>query len=167
MTEKRLYIDMDGTLAQFRPVEKVEELLEPGYFLNLEPNMQLINAVRNLFEGSFFDGMYILSAIPRKSVFAKTEKMKWLQTYLPEFDEEHMLFPFCDEPKSFAVDENSIFPKSFFLLDDYNKNLYDWMSRGGTAIKFLNGVNNSSKKWTGAVVSNTENCLEELFMATV
>ena len=166
VTEKRLYIDLDGTLCRFHPVEKMEELLEPGYFLRLEPHMNIINAVRNLFEGSYFDGIYVISSVLRESQTGVIEKKRWIKHYLPEIDEEHMLFPFCDESKALMVCPDGQIPSSYYLLDDYNKNLYDWSSRGGSAIKFLNGINHTKKTWKGAVVNNTEKCFEELFIAT-
>lgn len=165
-TEKRLYLDIDGTLSVFHPVDNFEELLEPGFFLRMEPNMNIINAVKNLFEGSFFDDIYILSAVLRENPLAKIEKTRWLQQYLPEIDEDHMLFPFCDESKASAVDKEGKIPSSYYLLDDYNRNLYDWIQCGGTGIKFLNGINHVRKTWKGATVSNTEKCFEELFIAT-
>ena len=38
------------------------------------------------------------------------------------------------------------------LIDDYNPNLYSWMSRGGTAIKYINNVN-SVDSWVGSYIA--------------
>ena len=37
----RLFVDMDGTLAEFRKVTALEELYERGYFSGLRPQDQL------------------------------------------------------------------------------------------------------------------------------
>ena len=37
----RLFVDMDGTLAEFRKVTALEELYERGYFSGLRPQEQL------------------------------------------------------------------------------------------------------------------------------
>lgn len=36
--KQRLFVDMDGTLAEFKPVDTLEVLYEKDYFLNLKPN---------------------------------------------------------------------------------------------------------------------------------
>ena len=33
--KKRLILDFDGTLVEFKPVERLDELLTPGYFSKL------------------------------------------------------------------------------------------------------------------------------------
>ena len=35
--QDRLFIDMDGTIAEFKPCKTMEKLYERGYFLNLAP----------------------------------------------------------------------------------------------------------------------------------
>lgn len=42
---KNVYIDMDGTLADFQQVASEEELFEQGYFANLKPQINVIEAV--------------------------------------------------------------------------------------------------------------------------
>ena len=44
----RLYVDMDGTLAEFKKVDTLEKLYEKGYFLNLEPHMNVVEAIRSI-----------------------------------------------------------------------------------------------------------------------
>ena len=39
------------------------------------------------------------------------------------------------------------------LIDDYNPNLYSWMSRGGTAIKYINDFN-SAGSWVGQCIAD-------------
>lgn len=34
----RLFVDMDGTLCKWQPVEQFEKLLEKGFFLSMEEN---------------------------------------------------------------------------------------------------------------------------------
>lgn len=47
MEEKqRLFVDIDGTLTVFNPVVEFEALYEKGYFLNLAPQANVVEAVR-------------------------------------------------------------------------------------------------------------------------
>ena len=46
--DARLLIDMDGTLAKFTPVETLELLYEEGYFRNLEPLQNVVDAIKEI-----------------------------------------------------------------------------------------------------------------------
>ena len=48
--EPRLFIDMDGTLAKFQTVDTLEKLYEKGYFYNLPPNENVVEAIRNIIK---------------------------------------------------------------------------------------------------------------------
>ena len=75
---KRLFIDMDGTLAEFRPLAMLEDLLEKGYFLNLKPMENVIEAVRQLVREPEIE-VYTLSAVLRDNPYALAEKKQWLK----------------------------------------------------------------------------------------
>lgn len=44
----RLFVDMDGTLAVFNRIDKLETLYERGYFADLTPQANVVEAVRIL-----------------------------------------------------------------------------------------------------------------------
>ena len=44
----RLFIDMDGTLAVWKPAACFEDLLQPGYFRDLPPYQTVLDAVKIL-----------------------------------------------------------------------------------------------------------------------
>lgn len=46
--KQRLFVDMDGTLAEFHPVHSMEELHAKGYFAGLPPQQNVVEAVRIL-----------------------------------------------------------------------------------------------------------------------
>lgn len=48
MEKQRLFVDMDGTLAVFTPVDTLETLYEKGYFLYFNAAHNVVNAVRQL-----------------------------------------------------------------------------------------------------------------------
>jgi 5'(3')-deoxyribonucleotidase len=144
LDKQRLFVDMDGTLAVFKPVDKIETLYEKGYFLNLQPIDNVVEAVKNIVKNNPEIEVYILSAALKDSKYAIEEKNYWLDKYLPEIDMQHRIFPPC------GADKKSYIPgkirETDFLLDDYTNNLILWEppARG---IKLLNGINHTNGTW--------------------
>ncbi len=140
--KKRLFVDMDGTLAEFRIVNTLETLYEEGYFYNLKPHENVVEAVNRIVLDSEDIEVFILSAYLTDSDYALSEKQVWLDRYLPEIDKKHRIFIPCGTDKSKAVDLR----EDDFLLDDYTLNLNSWEppARG---IKLVNAINDTHKSW--------------------
>ena len=141
----RLFVDMDGTLAEFRTVKQLETLYEKGYFLDLSPIANVVEAIREVVEQKECE-VYILSSVV-DSGYAINEKNKWLDCYLPEISSEHRIFLPCGDNKAdyvpYGIRENDI------LLDDYTTNLLAWPQKG---IKLLNGMNHTHGRWQGECI---------------
>ena len=152
---KRMFVDMDGTLAEFIPVNTLETLYEEGHFLNLKPHEDVVEAVKEVINTSDTE-VYILSSCLSDSEYALDEKNAWLDKYLPEIPKENRLFPPCGESK-LAWLENSGFKitKADVLLDDYSKNLHEW-NKKGTGLKLLNGINATKGTWKQDKISLDE-----------
>ncbi len=146
MTEEkqRLLVDMDGTLAVFTPVDELETLYQPGYFLNLRPIDNVVQSIKEIIKNNPNIEVNILSAYLTDSPYALEEKNLWLDQYLPEVDIEHRIFSPC------GADKKDYLPggikETDFLLDDYTHNLKLWQppARG---IKLLNGINYTRGTW--------------------
>lgn len=142
----RLNVDLDGTAATFQKVDTLETLYEKGYFLNLEPNQNVVDAIRIIIREHPEIEVYVMSSVLSDSKYALQEKNQWIDRYLPEIDKEHRIFPPCGENKldyiPGGVRETDI------LLDDYTNNLTLWEppARG---IKLLNGINHTRETWRG------------------
>ncbi len=162
----RLFVDMDGTLAEWRNITlkidtdedraKVldilnEILLTPGYYSSLKPHEAMIEAVKELAEMDF--EIYILSCAIEKDGIPSpiTEKIEWLKQYLPFIPEDHRIF--VPDGKNKADYIPGGISANDFLLDDYTKNLKDFENAGGSGIKVCNYVNGSKGRWTGSSVS--------------
>ena len=79
MLSKRLFVDMDGTLAKFKKVDELEELYEKGYFVKLMPQRNVVNAIREIvLIGRDLD-VFILSAFLSDSSYALEEKNEWIE----------------------------------------------------------------------------------------
>lgn len=141
---QRLFVDMDGTLAVFTPVDELETLYEKGYFANLEPHDNVIAAVKDIMANHPEIEVHILSAYLTDSQYALQEKNEWLDRYLPEIDQAHRVFVPCGSDKKQGI-EGGI-RQDDFLLDDYTHNLNDWHppARG---IKLLNAINHTRGSW--------------------
>jgi len=145
-TRTRLFVDMDGTLAVWHPTKKLEELYEEGYFKNLEPYQEVVNAIKTIINSKPDIEVFILSAYLSDSSYALQEKNEWLDKYLPEIDRNHRCFCHCGTDKSLAVPDG--IKVTDVLLDDYTLNLKDWCPPG-VGIKLLNGINDTHKTWQG------------------
>jgi len=148
MESNRLFVDMDGTLCRFRQVFALDELYERGYFAELPPQQNVVDAVRLLICTAPTIEVFVLSSVLFDSRYAMEEKNGWLDRYLPELDEGHRIFLPCGESKASYVPGKM--RESDCLLDDYTKNLEDWRRAGGLGVKLLNGINNTRGSWSGA-----------------
>lgn len=141
---QRLFVDMDGTLAVFKPVDEMETLYEKGYFLNLTPQEKVVAAIREIIVNHPEIEVNILSAYLTDSKYALQEKNEWLDRHLPKIEQDHRIFVPCGTDKKEGIPEG--IRSNDFLLDDYTKNLNEWQppARG---IKLLNGINHTRGSW--------------------
>ena len=135
---KRVFIDMDGVLAEYRPDATDEDYLSRGYYLGLAPRPAMLEAVRFLVDSDIADVFVLSSVIAGIEDAAVAEKNAWLDRYLPQIDRSHRVFPLCGCSKAEAV---SVAGKCDVLCDDYSHNLENWHIAGGSAVKILNECN--------------------------
>lgn len=145
-TTTRVFVDMDGCLAVFKPATKFEDLFEKNYFRNLAKHENIVETVRMLTQDSKFD-VYILSSVLKESRYAKQEKTDWIHEHLPEIKEEKIVFSECNKSKVAFVPGG--IKETDILLDDYNKNLKEWSLAGAKPVKVVNGINDKNHSWTG------------------
>ena len=144
MERTRLFLDMDGTLAVFKSVNRLETLYEEGYFLNLKPISSVVEAVKLIIKSYPDIDVYVLSAVFTDSEYALEEKNLWLDQYLPEIKKENRVFVPCGSNKKDYVPEG--IRETDYLLDDYTKNLSEWQPPA-KGIKLLNGINHTRGTW--------------------
>lgn len=154
---RRIFVDMDGTLAKWNNV-KTEELYEKGYYENLVPNDRLLNNIKQLIKDG--EDIYILSSYLNDSEYALAEKNSWLNRYLPEIPYDKRIFVhYGDNKKDYILNGITSFD---YLIDDYAKNLIEWKEAGGTGIKYLNDINHTNGTWDGFLIKDDENLYENL-----
>lgn len=169
--KKRLFVDMDGTLAEWRNIsfdtpcseefnelsieEKLNKILYyPGYFSSLKEHEHVVKAINKIVRENNDVEVYIISCVlpDKNGVSPVRQKNEWLDNYLPDIDMSHRIFVPDGESKSEYV-PNGV-QAGDFLLDDYTKNLLEWESAGkGIGIKLLNEVNSSKGQWCGSRIA--------------
>ena len=151
---KRIFIDMDGVLCEYRSNASLEDMMQAGYFSSLAPRTKMIEAVKGLLKLKKYD-VYVLSAvIPECADQSRKEKRAWLDRYIPEIDDSHRIFSICGTSKANAV--HHIIADDI-LLDDHSLNLKEWINAGGKAIKILNECNGINKTFMAGPRLKIEN----------
>lgn len=143
---KRLFVDMDGTLAEFKSVDSLEKLYEKGYFRNLKPQQTVVDAVKAMIQKYPDIEVNILSSVLSDSPHALAEKNAWLDEFLPEIPDAHRIFSPCGAEKTEYVLGGVT--QEDFLLDDYTPNLNTW-DPPAWGIKLMNGINGTKGSWKG------------------
>lgn len=151
---KQIYIDMDGTLCRFHDAEHkyIEQMWEKGFYANLQPFEEFVKAISLCIDRNADTEFFIISAVlDTEPPFVEGEKREWLHRHLPQLSDENMLFVPAGADKSSIIPEMSA---DCILIDDYNKNLSEWRIQGGTAIKFINDINDRGLGAYGGEIGN-------------
>ena len=119
MTQKILYIDMDGVLVDFQsginrlsPLDQIKYKLHPsnapGVFALMDPLPGALDAFHLLAQ--YFD-TYILSTAPWENTSARQDKIQRVHTYLPEIAHKRLI-----------LSNNKHLNAGDYLIDDRLKN---------------------------------------------
>lgn len=151
---KKIFLDLDGTLANFNVENALERFdKECGFFSSLDAyeGIEVVNELARTHE------VFIISASPNEQ--ADKDKMFWIKKYLSNIKQQNITLCRIGENKAKTIQEKysiEIDPKCY-LLDDYTKNLNEWISFGGTGIKRLTDVSDNSRKlWQGLELAHLQ-----------
>ena len=144
---KRLFIDLDGTVAKFNVKNALERFdKEEGFFANLGA----YKGIEEVNKLALTNQVFVISASSNERT--DKDKMLWLKKYLFNIKKENITFCRLGQNKAKVIeDKYSItLNEECLLLDDYTKNLIEWENFGGKGIKRITKVaDNSTKKWKG------------------
>ena len=159
----KVFFDMDGVTAKWKP-GTFDEITAKGYFLHIPAQKNVCDAAKILLTIPDIDFSFLSAVMTEHS---KEEKAIWLnkqglghapRTFVP-----------CGENKADYIHaENG---DICILLDDYTPNLLGWEGTEAEnnvqykAVKFLNGINNTTKRWNGRTISvdcDAETIVEEI-----
>ena len=154
MAKRRIFVDFDGTLAEFKKGTPLEVVGSKGYTLTLDAIKGMTESVNFLADEEVSPlaeecEWYLLSAVLNKD--CEEDKNEWVDKEAPSIKRTHRLFVPYGTPKSEFLKENGIEPSpSDILLDDFSENLRAWH---GVGVKVLNGINNTHGTWRGFMLN--------------
>ena len=147
MTQRTLYFDADGTLAEWVTAATFAELKKPGYFYNLKP-LETVGVVRAL-AGTGAEVYVVTAYLP--DCDALQDKTRWFDEFLPEVDYAHRIFvPYGTDKARYVEDVlGRDLSEDDWLIDDHSPNLISWTEAGGVGVKWLNGINGKQGTFKG------------------
>ncbi len=158
---KNIFIDMDGVLAEYRKDCTEHDLMKKDYFLTLQPQWNMLKAMEMLIESASSMGfnVHVLTKVyPSIFKHSVNEKLQWRDEYMPYlYDSQFIMVNGEVEEKSDAI-KNQLgidINEDCILIDDYNHNLHEWSLNGGTAIKYINPINDKTKSFVGNRIAYT------------
>ena len=166
-----IYFDMDGVLASYDINGYIGEkppFAQVGghYFSTLSADPVAMGMFRTLYKEIPGSVMVLTSVSFQRELRTEQtfDKIHWLLDQFPDFDfGAHFLSTSTEKRNIISNIRGMSLNRRDILIDDWNANLYAWTTNGGTAIKYLNGIN-SKKSWPGEFLESgagLENCLEK------
>ena len=144
------YFDMDGVLALYdRKAYQGDDpiFLKPGkhYFRSL-PRDEIAWMIFNYLNSHAEElnaSVYILTSLPGGDIFNEHfhDKILWLHEQFPNIRIEQILISVTNKNDTVKYIKNRSLQKRDILIDDFNRNLNQWLKSGGTAIKWCNTIN--------------------------
>ena len=150
----RLYIDMDGTMTEYRPEATIEDYMTDGFYASLAPS-ELAGFFNELATHDDLE-VYVLSIYILPP--ALEEKNAWLDYWCPNIDDAHRLILPAGTDKALAIEQitGRDLCRDDVLIDDHTPNLISWSNSGGRAIKWLNGINGYGNRYSGERIGDVK-----------
>ena len=117
--------------AKWKALSKV-----PKFWANLEPMSDAMMLWRYIKPHQ----AYILSTPSKRMATCKPEKLEWIRKHLGNVEQIHLVPR--DDKQKFAITKDGT-PN--LLIDDYEKNIKEWVSAGGIGIRHINSINTISQ----------------------
>lgn len=159
-----LAFDMDGVIVKYDRdgyIKQEDGLMpfeEPDghYFYDREEDEDALELFRKCVK-MMPDETTIITTVskePNIRYEQTIDKMGWIHERVPAFDVGSKFLALSNDKHNFIKDIRGMsLNKRDILIDDYNPNLFKWMLAGGTAIKYINGINNLDS-WPGYSIGN-------------
>ena len=87
----KLFVDLDGTLAEWRAAAGYEDLFRKEYFSSLKPHEHVVEALELLNQDEDIE-IFILSAYLTESKYALREKNQWVSQHVPSIGPGRRLY---------------------------------------------------------------------------
>lgn len=156
---KTIWSDQDGVIAVYEP-KAYRQHLNPNttpvfflpnvhYYATVKPDEKIIAAYQQLNQEI---PLQILTNLTDDMILAQeheADKIQWTKTHMPFLNIAEQYHPIHIPKWKFATRylKRSLQPTDI-LISDFNNDLIPWKHAGGTAVKYLNGIN-SEKSYDG------------------
>ena len=153
---KYIFFDMDGVLAEYRIYCSERDMRQKGYFSTLKPEWNMVEALKKMtekYKNNKNIGIFILTKVYSSFLpYSIPEKIEWKNKIMPFISEENFIMVDGEHMEKTEAIKKKLgvsIDKNCYLIDDYNPNLNDWLEKGGTPIKYTNGVNDKNQSFKG------------------
>lgn len=160
-----IFIDMDGVLAKYdrAAYEGNNPLWErrgAHYFRDLPADDYMIKAAKMLQDEDY--NVIVISKLSQKYGIDR-EQFYDKEAWLNDHGMRDFKFIWTRGSKSYVAKRRlgRNLGRTDILIDDYNWNLIDWESAGGTAVKYLNGIN-SKDSFNGPCIDPNKDDIDAL-----
>lgn len=158
--ELNYYFDMDGVLVPYeREAYEGDHPLfiqpQQHYFRWLSTDKLMVAFANYLLEKG--KKVYVITSVKPDSVIFNEhlhDKYHWLDVNMPLLDRDNVFFCVTTKSDCASYIQSRKLSRRDVLVDDFNRNLVEWEKSGGTAIKYLNGLN-SPESFSGYTVDHT------------
>jgi len=160
MSKPIVFVDMDGFIAIYERWAYQPDITGTSpfenesyhYFATCKRDEYAYALIKELCKR--FD-VYFLTTVPVTMPWHIKDKIAWIKKHVPEIDpEKRLLVANSDKTEVIMVIMKlKKLSQNIILIDDFNPNLRAWRDAGGTAIKYLNGVN-SPYSYDGIQISS-------------
>lgn len=162
MHQKTIWSDEDGVIAIYEPHAysiphgKNSLFLTPDvhYFMSLRADTRITKAYETLQTKHKLPICVLTNLTEQYPLWEehKADKIKWTKNAMPFLDMETQFHAIHTPKYKFAEDKlKRPLCKTDILISDYNHDLIPWEEAGGTAVKYLNGIN-SEDSFSGAKI---------------
>lgn len=150
---KSFWFDMDGVIAKYdvsayRGDNPLFLQVGKHYYRGVKPDEKAIELLRRLNELKD-SRVYVLSKVSTNydnRWEQSNDKREWLSIHCPFIGDKQIYTTIHNKSElAQAVvikDLGRVFCSEDILIDDFNDNLLEWQSSGGTSIKYINSYNN-------------------------
>ncbi|WP_305140078.1 5' nucleotidase, NT5C type [Thomasclavelia cocleata] len=136
MKKIRVFVGLEGTLAKFKKIKKIEDIFMDDYFKYICPYESMIEALKELVKEM---DVYIISSVLNEG--SKDKINKWLDSQIPEIPIEKRIYI------NYGKSKNTVCHSTYdFLIDNSSNTLSEW-KKIGNVIKTVN--EDCSEQWDG------------------
>ncbi len=137
MKKIRVFVGLEGTLAKFKKIKKIEDIFMDDYFKYICPYESMIEALKELVKEEM--DVYIISSVLNEG--SKDKINKWLDSQIPEIPIEKRIYI------NYGKSKNTVCHSTYdFLIDNSSNTLSEW-KKIGNVIKTVN--EDCSEQWDG------------------